>query len=61
MKIISQGEDPAKKVIQAKCSHCGTVVEFEQSEAKLVSDQREGDFYQIGCPVCHHTITKATS
>jgi hypothetical protein len=57
MEIIRQGADPANKAITAKCRKCKTVVKFLPYEAKFVSDQREGDFYCIACPVCKNTIT----
>lgn len=59
MEIIRQGADPAKEHIEAECNRCGTIIKFLPIEAKYVSDQRDGDFYQIKCPVCPGTITKA--
>lgn len=58
MKIIREGTDPAKKAISASCNRCRTEIEFLPVEAKYVSDQRDGDFYQIACPVCNWSITK---
>lgn len=57
MKIIRQGIDPAKQTVEVECNRCRTVIEFLPIEAKYVSDQRDGDFYQIDCPVCNHKIT----
>ena len=56
MKIIRRGTLPTEKVYEGTCNHCDTVVEFQAKEAKLVSDQRDGDYYEIQCPVCGHTI-----
>jgi hypothetical protein len=57
MKIVRQGVDQSKQPVQAECNHCHTVIEFLPFEAKYVSDQRDGDFYQIACPTCNNNIT----
>lgn len=59
MKIITKGSDPSTVPMRATCSNCKTEIEFLPHEAKYTSEQRDGDFYQIACPVCSHTITKA--
>lgn len=59
MKIISEGVNPTLQPIRASCNRCRTEIEFLPFEAKYVSDQRDGDFYQVKCPVCPDTITKA--
>lgn len=56
MKIISKGIDPKTVSIMATCTNCRTTVEFMPSEAKYTSDQRDGDFYSVICPVCESTI-----
>lgn len=60
MKIIYRGVDPEDRLIQAECINCKTRVEFTPPEAEYVSDQREGDFYRVACPVCGKPITKTT-
>ncbi|MGJ7500088.1 hypothetical protein ACSFBF_06985 [Variovorax sp. ZT5P49] len=59
MKIISRGKLPDLQPIQAECGYCHTVVEFTRQEARHVSDQRDGDYYSLACPVCSKEITKA--
>ncbi len=59
MRIVKLGIAPSERTIEAKCQRCHSVVEFLANEAKRVADQRDGDFLQIACPVCHHNITKA--
>ena len=61
MKIIERGTDPKTVPIRATCNHCRTVFEFHPIEAKYNSDQRDGDFYSIDCPVCKRTVTKNAS
>lgn len=59
MKIIVRGKPPESKPMRMTCSHCATVVELLPSEARYVSDQRDGDYYSLKCPVCTREITKA--
>lgn len=58
MKIIKRGTDPKAEPLRATCNNCQTVFEFHPIEAKYSSDQRDGDFYSIACPVCNQVVTK---
>lgn len=58
MRVIRQGQDPRLTPVTCTCAQCRSEIEFLPHEAKLVSDQREGDFYQLMCPVCSSTITR---
>ncbi len=59
MRIVKYGTDPSDNKVKAKCQNCGTVIEFMPREADRVHDQRDGDYWQIKCPVCPRDITKA--
>jgi hypothetical protein len=59
MKIIHQGTDPDTIPQVGTCTHCRTQVEFLPHEATFRSDQRDGDYYELGCPTCKHLITVA--
>ena len=52
MRIIKKGEVPGTKPVECRCGNCRTLFEFLPSEAQFISDQRDGDAYKIGCPVC---------
>lgn len=65
MKIIKKG-DPGKKLPWVNktitCRDCGCKFKLELADSakvKFVSDQRDGDFYQVNCPECkaQQTIT----
>lgn len=58
IKIIKQGQVPAKREFVAKCINCKTEVEFLQEDGEVISDQRDGDYISIRCPMCNHPITK---
>lgn len=59
MKIIHRGERPEEKVYRATCWRCKTQVEFQRGEARYHSDQRDGDYLSVTCPVCGGAITAA--
>lgn len=61
IEIIKRGEDPAEKPIPATCTNCKTDITFLPSDAKRVPDQREGDYYEVICPVCPTKITVAVN
>jgi ribosomal protein S27E len=59
MQIIKAGKLPQEKKYRLTCNTCGTVFDFKLREARFTSDQREGDFYTISCPLeeCERTLT----
>ena len=60
MRIIKHGKDPlSAKPHRVKCRNCKTVFEFTASEAVVRPDWRDGDYYEIACPVCKRAVTKA--
>lgn len=58
MKIISRGTIHEQVPHQSMCRHCYTVFEWMTPEARCHSDQRDGDYYSIPCPVCSREVTK---
>ena len=60
MRIIKHGRDPyAGEIQRSKCLWCKTEFEWETSEARIVQDPRDGNYYEIACPVCERIHTKA--
>ena len=60
MKIIKHGRDPSKSdPIRVTDLNCGTVFEFTSDEATVRPDPRDGDYYEVKCPVCGRLVTKA--
>lgn len=57
MRIIRQGKLPEMELFEVTCDRCKTLFEFEKVEAKITSDQRDGDFMTIDCPLCHKPVT----
>jgi hypothetical protein len=58
MEILHRGIPPSERTHEATCITCQTKIRFKQGEAKYQSDQRDGDYLSIECPVCNRTITK---
>ena len=60
MRIISYGKDPATGTdYKIKCNNCRTVFEFHSGEAITRPDPRDGDYYEVQCPVCKRLCTQA--
>jgi ribosomal protein S27E len=57
MEIIKRGVIPEERVYYAKCGYCESELRFRRSEAKYVSDQRDGDYLVVKCPVCSKSIS----
>lgn len=58
MKIIQRGVIPEEREYQVACPKCKTIFEFKHAEATYNSDQRDGDYLSICCPLCFHSCTK---
>lgn len=59
VEIIKAGELPSEKIYKATCNHCHTIFSFQEKDASLKFDQKEGDYMVISCPLkgCGHTVT----
>ena len=53
MKIIKSGKKEEREVAVA-CMGCDCEFSFTKSEARYVSDFRDGDAYVVKCPECKH-------
>jgi hypothetical protein len=62
MKIIRRGSPKTKKC-KVECDKCGSMIEFTETDLvrHLVTDQRDGDYYDTWCPVCKDRMTIAAS
>ena len=56
MKILKRGSLPEDEEHTAKCSHCGTEIQFYRKEASIESTCRNETYLKIACPVCHRMI-----
>ena len=52
IEIIEIGQKPGDKQYEVQCRACRTKFTFSRSDAKYTSDQRDGDFVSIKCPLC---------
>lgn len=57
MEVLKRGNPPNEKVYEAECRQCHSLLRFEQVEARLVPDRRDGDYLEIPCPVCRYVVT----
>jgi hypothetical protein len=59
MKVLKVGRFPEDKVYVVTCGYCKSEIEFAQKEGKITSDQRDGDYISITCPICKKQIIKS--
>lgn len=52
MRIISRGVNPNEYLWEGTCGYCNTKFECLQHEGTIQSDQRDGTFLKVACPVC---------
>lgn len=59
MRIIKHGRDPkAGSFYKTTCLSCRTKFEWHTGEATIVPDLRDGDYYDVVCPVCGRHCTQ---
>lgn len=58
MKVLKKGRGKGWKR-RVECNACDAQLEVEDTDCKLVSDQRDGDFYSTTCPECGNYIAIA--
>ena len=51
MKIIKEGRLVEDEEFEAHCPKCKTVFSFFRKEAKSCSDQRDGRYLEVRCPL----------
>lgn len=56
MNIIKEGKLPEHKIYRTDCNNCGTIFEFEQFEARFISDFRDGNCLMAHCPLCKKEV-----
>ena len=61
MKILKKGNKPEDRVYRNTCSNCRSELEFFAHETQLVSDQRDGNYFTIKCPVCGYSKYRSKS
>lgn len=58
IEIIKRGQIPEEKKYRGCCSNCRTEFSFQQKDAKVSHDLRDGSFMTIACPVCKAAVYK---
>lgn len=57
IKILKQGRLPEEVTYKFGCHHCQTEFTAQAKDGKVGSDQREGTWLEVACPLCHHKCT----
>jgi len=58
VEIIKRGDLPGDPTHVVTCRHCKTEFRFNESDAREITDWRDGDYLEIACPVCNRNCTK---
>lgn len=61
VEVIVKGSAPEDRVYRATCRHCSSLLAFKRSEAIFTSDQRDGDYVSVICPVCSSSVNVAAN
>lgn len=56
IEITKRGSLPGDRKASAECRNCSTQFTFQQSDAAFHSDQRDGDYYSVPCPLCSTSV-----
>jgi len=56
IEVISRGTKPEERTVNGACVHCKSVLRWKASDGKGESNQRDGDFNVITCPVCREKV-----
>lgn len=56
MRVIKRGVTKDKVRYRISCNGCGSVLDFERGEAKVVPDDRDADYLEVECPVCQASV-----
>lgn len=52
IEVIERGTPPGEKPYKVTCTSCRSKLKFLRTDAKFTSDQRDGAYLTIRCPVC---------
>ena len=61
VNIIKRGTPPREKIYAITCYKCKSEFTFQSDDATYNSDQRDGDYFSIYCPVCTTLCTKSAN
>lgn len=56
IEVIRRGHLPENDQFDVQCTHCKSDLRFQRKDGRFTSDQRDGDFLTIDCPVCNHAV-----
>jgi RNase P subunit RPR2 len=58
VEVVRRGQVPSERIHEVTCRNCNSDLRFRESVAHRVFDQRDGDYFEVPCPVCGATVTK---
>jgi hypothetical protein len=59
VEILKKGKSPLELTYDHTCKICKTRFRFAYSEGQRMSDNRDGDYLTIDCPICKNICIEA--
>ena len=56
VEIIHRGEKPSQRKYVGRCRVCHTTIRCIGADITVHTDQRDGDYRTVPCPVCQEAI-----
>jgi hypothetical protein len=57
IKILKQGRLPEEVTYKFGCNNCATEFTAQKKDCKAGSDQRDGPWLEVACPLCNKQVT----
>lgn len=56
IEVIKVGTVPENRRVVGTCSNCHSALRWQAKDGVDKSDQREGDYNEVTCPVCGQKV-----
>jgi len=56
IEILTKGTPKSEIKYELRCHDCGTVFTCQKIDMQFHSDQRDGDYTTINCPICSKKV-----
>lgn len=56
IEVIKKGIKPEDRKVEGTCGNCKSEMRWVAKDGTHQSDQRDGDWNTVKCPVCGHTV-----
>lgn len=55
IEVLNRGQPPSDRVFEGMCTNCRSTLRCTRADVReFQTNQRDGDYGHIECPVCHY-------